>query len=813
MIEYWSDWDEFSRGAWESFERKAFEIAAALKLDRSSIAYSDIAKAIDAYWEIWLNGSNERRKIFEKAKEGLPLKIFQSFQSSSAVSIPPLEPESWVTEVDKQRRYYWPLTKEVMTKDMGIDVTEAIDSQSEIVLRHLQDPRKAKKWLVRGLVVGSIQAGKTANYSALISKAADAGYRLIIVLAGVHNDLRSQTQRRLDHDFVGFSRKNKTSPWPVGVGKLKDFDPSRQPQAATDLDQDFGEKHMKMEERPWLVVMKKEQNRLKKFNSWFKNQRRNAPVLIIDDEADQASINTAVKLNDDDRLDDFDWQNDEREEASRINSLIRQIIKNAQCCSYVGYTASPFANLFIDASADSQQLGQDLFPEDFIVTIPTPANYFGPKEYFDPDSQEESALFVPFPLSEASKWIDNKYEVGSIPATAKKCILQFIVSASIKAWRAARRTKGLSSENPEESSMLVHVSHLVDVQQKIAEQFSEQCRLIRSSILLEGVDTTIGNQLKALFAEQRSITETIRKARDGVDRKRDWSLPGAFDDLWLWIEKIVSALAVIVVNGESEPYQKGLLQREQDADKFLKPLIWIGGNKLSRGLTIPALCMSVYLRAAGAADALLQMGRWFGYRDGYSDLCRISTTLRLADRFMKVSCTLDDLGEQIGAMNNLVRSPKDYRLIVQQHPGFLLTSTNKMRTAEETSVCFAGYHTEMRRFVLADAVPQENFRIAERLVNDAHEFGQLVYDSDYTAGNMESQPNWLVENSHPSGCLWRYVPADCVIDFFAAYLSPEGSGEDNGDIARIIRFIKKENEAGRLLKWNLWLGVGREIWT
>lgn len=807
MINY-PEWDDFCRGAWKSFEEKVFAKAASLEPVRSDITYAQVAKTVEDYWEQWVNGSAERQNTFGKAKEGLALRIYQELHSPVVTSIPPVPQKSWVTEADKKCRYYWPLTRKVMVDSMGQGVTKKIDDESENVLQHLQDPRKAQQWLVRGLVIGSIQAGKTANYSALISKAADAGYRLIIVLAGVHNDLRRQTQERLDHDFTGFSKSDKLS-WSVGVGLCRGYDQSRQPQSATDLEEDFGGTNIKMEERPWLVVMKKEPHRLSNFIAWLKNQSKSKPVLIIDDEADQASMNTVAKMSGEEELDNVALA-EERQEASKINSLIRQIIKLFPCCSYVGYTASPFANLFADASADSEKLGEDLFPKDFIVQLSTPDNYFGPKEYFDPDSKEESVLFVPFPLDEANKWIvKNQNEVGNLPPTARKCILQFIVSAAIKFWRAHCRKGILSSDKPEESSMLIHVSHKVDVQAKLAQQISEACCNIRRCIKYEEPDSELGSELEVIFEQQRATTEIVRAARDDVDRKKDWALPESCSDLWTWIQKTVEALAVVVVNGESEPDREGLLRMDADADKCLKPLIWIGGNKLSRGLTIPSLCMSIFLRTTGAADSLLQMGRWFGYRDGYADLCRISTTILLADRFMKVSCTLDDLGEQISTMNNLVRTPKDYRLIVQQHPGFLLTSPNKMRTATDASCCYAGYHTEMRQFLVADQTPHNNFVAAEHLVEDADNFGRRVYDSDCLEKSEEKQPNWTKENTHPSGCLWRSVPADVVMQFFKSYCSPEGIGSSNREIGRILRYIEKENKEGRLLNWNIWLPKGR----
>ena len=798
------EWDDFYRDAWKSFSDKAYREAFALKAGKAVVTYMDVKRTVEALWERWLNNSESRRRIFLEAKNDLISEILLDLQKDPTVSVPPEPQNGWVTEADRANRYYWPLTKKVMVEEMGEAVADAVDRQSETVLRHLHDPREDGVWKVRGLVIGSIQAGKTANYSALIAKAADAGYRLIIVLAGIHNDLRRQTQERLDHDFTGFSSTEDGKTWRTGVGLRSGYDVARQPQSATDLDRDFEGGTVTMESKPWLIVMKKEKHRLENFVGWLKNQMRSKPVLLIDDEADQASMNTLAKTFEEGVENGSQNSDDARQEATRINSLIRQIIKLSPRCSYVGYTASPFANLFVDASIDSEDLGEDLYPKDFIVQIPAPANYFGPKEYFDPDSHEESALFIPFPTVEAQSWLD-KDEVGELPKTARACLLQFVVSSAIKAWRADRVGR-LDESAPAASSMLVHVSHLIDVQKKLAAQISEELLHIRRSILF-GADI-VDAALRSIFDAQREKTLIVRDARDAVDRKKDWALPNSFEELIPWIERIALSISVLVINGEAKPDRKGLLQAEAGADKRLRPVVWVGGNKLSRGLTIPSLCMSIFLRATGAADTLLQMGRWFGYRDGYADLCRISTTVQLADRFMKISSSLEDLSEQVGAMSNQLKTPSEYRLVVQQHPGFQLTSASKMRTAVDVACCFAGYRTELRYFLLSRSVPHMNFMTARKFMQEILEKGSLSYDSNSAELSVEAQPIWIEGRERPSGCLWRGVPSTVVMNFFRSYITAAGCGEDDPELRRMLRYILKENQEGRLRLWNIWVPRG-----
>lgn len=587
------NWDDFLQGAWESFYHKVFASTAKLRSGRTSLPYSEVKKLADGEWERWINGSEERRRIFAAAKERLARDIYQELQLQSADVFAPKNAEPWVTDEDREKRYYWPLTLRVMQRRMGEGVALSIDKHSETVLQHLGDPRQSGAWLKRGLVIGSIQAGKTANYSALISKAADAGYRLIIVLSGIHNDLRRQTQERIDHDFVGVSRcweddsaagrrrrTRRKKIWRVGVGCCEGYRERLQPQAATDLDDDFGAITIKMEEMPWVIVTKKIKQPLEKLVAWLKNQNlQSKPVLIIDDEADQASMNTlarAIDGNDDSGEDSGVGAEDDPQEATQINSLIRRIIKLSPQCSYVGYTASPFANLFVDADVDSDELGEDLFPKDFIIQIPTPDNYFGPSEYFDADSQEEAVLFMPFPRTEAGTWIDRN-QVGDFPPAARRCLLQFLVSSALKFWRESRRRNDLTSENPARSSMLIHLSHLVDVHKRLAQQISEELLVIRRSLAIDGPNSKFEAELRSIFEKQRETTRIIRDARNDVDAAKDWSLPEDFDELFPWLVKTAEALSVQIVNGEMKPDRHGLLSPEGSSDKRLKPIIWVSG--------------------------------------------------------------------------------------------------------------------------------------------------------------------------------------------------------------------------------------------
>ena len=307
-----------------------------------------------------------------------------------------LEDEEFEPWLDGERSnidfFYWERYRKMLgQKNFSAQVLAAFDSVTDTITGHLENPNKKGMWKRRGMVVGHVQSGKTANYTGLICKAADAGYKVIIVIAGIHNNLRNQTQIRIDEGFIGFDSTKILTAAPqqekiVGVGK---FDSSRRPNTFTNSYKDFnkatatsiGIPLVNLVE-PAIFVIKKNVNTLKNILDWLKehNAKResssiDSPMLLIDDEADNASINIRKGI----------------EEVSRINGQIRQLLAVFDKSCYVGYTATPFANIFIDPDTDDEMFGEDLFPRDFIVSLDPPDNYFGPKRvFFDAPTRDNS---------------------------------------------------------------------------------------------------------------------------------------------------------------------------------------------------------------------------------------------------------------------------------------------------------------------------------------------------------------------------------------------------------------------------------------
>lgn len=299
--------------------------------------------------------------------------------------------------------------REWLERKLSFRAVEALDRSSDTILGLLEDPRRDGPWDRRGLVVGHVQSGKTGNYTGLICKAADAGYKIVIVLAGLHNNLRSQTQMRLDEGFLGFETKPVVDEIRIiGVGEI-DGDPAIRPNYATNRSDkgDFSTSVAKNlgitpEQRPWLFVVKKNKTVLDRLYIWIRDHVANTqdqatgrrivthlPLMLIDDEADHASVDTGEQLF------DSDGQPDEDHQPTAINRCVRRILHAFTRSAYVGYTATPFANIFIHERGATRNEGPDLFPSAFIINLAAASSYVGPARVFGLKSGDERVRGLP----------------------------------------------------------------------------------------------------------------------------------------------------------------------------------------------------------------------------------------------------------------------------------------------------------------------------------------------------------------------------------------------------------------------------------
>ena len=781
-------------------QKQVCEILKKIKLNKQVITPQLVNDELCRYWDQYWNATPATKQVIsqypdhlENYKQEIIIDLMNFCLITTDILPSTDDSNDWVTEEMKAQRYYWSLCKEQMGSYLSPGSLEKIDIESESILRRLHDPRDPHSWNTKGLVLGNIQSGKTANYSALIAKAADAGYRLIIVLSGIHNDLRAQTQMRLESEFIGYSQFHDEttqllSRETVGVGALANYREELAPRCATTRDKDFESSEVGVENLPWLFVVKKIPRILVRVANWLTNNvpnKQNWPLLLIDDEADQASINTAK----------------DRTLATKTNVAIRQILKLFDRYSFVAYTATPFANIFINSTVEDRELGKDLYPKDFICRLEAPSNYFGPRDFFGNEFDTGLSLYDYFEESSLNKWIVDleKGVTTELPEDVNRAVLQFILSSAIRYWRIEQSCITCPVIT---SSMLIHMSHRVLDHRLLNDIFREKILNLREIYL--GRDCSAKRNIQNVFNELlihqcNDVTPEIRSLDRLAPLSTDWSLPSNLNEIDEYIKEIIKSIEIRIINGETK--QNEILSPTSD-DSKIHPIIFIGGNKLSRGLTLPGLCESLFLRQTSIYDTLLQMGRWFGYRDGYIDLCRISTTPTIIERFRTICSACDDLNEQIDEMNEKNQTPQNYRLAVLKHPKMLITARNKMREAIDAEFNFnaeTSYHLNMS---MVKTLIQKNVVVASEFLNKVKEYGQLVYDSSNHSLQTSPMPTNL-NIKKPEGRLWRNVPAWIVIDFLNQYQAKTGP-IDTHQIG-IMKYIEQMQRKKELTNWNIFV--------
>lgn len=660
---------------------------------------------------------------------------------------------------------------------------ERLSEITDHVLERFEDPLREGAWDRRGMVVGQVQSGKTANYSGLICKAADAGYKLIVILAGLHNNLRSQTQLRLDESFLGFdTEKNRAFSGAnrrVGVGLLKG-EPTLIAHSLTSS-ADAGDFNKKVANQagvvvggadPVLLVVKKNKSVLQNLFSWATDIRgerdaetgkvlvRNVPLLVIDDEADNASVNTQPVVDADtgELIPDAD--------VSQINRLIRQFLNSFEKKAYVGYTATPFANIFIHPDTSRPDVGDDLFPRSFITTLPEPSNYVGPVQVFGltddltPGQTEQAPLPVVRPVTDYSAWMPDGHKKdqvpGPLPATLREAILAFILSCATRLARGQER---------EHMSMLVHVTRFTNVQTRVHELVSKELGNLRRQLEYDNSKKNPAvENLKTLW--ERDFVPTSAKLAE--------ALP-AWEHLETFLAKAAAKMLVKTINGFAED----ILDYSRHPNGL--SVIAIGGDKLSRGLTLEGLSVSYYLRPTKMYDSLMQMGRWFGYRPGYLDLCRLYTTRELIGWYEHITLASEELRREFDHMAAIGKTPRDFGLRVRSHPaGLVITAANKMKSGTLMTVSYAGAITETIQFEQSSIGP--NLSLTERFIRDLGESDQ----------SNAARP-----------LLWKGVESETVLSFLREFLTHPAATKARGPL--LTKYVEAQNALGELTEWTVGL--------
>lgn len=634
--------------------------------------------------------------------------------------------------------HYWNRYRKLLVQQgMPRDVVLSLDKVTDSILSRTGNPNLNQAWDRRGMVVGHVQSGKTANYTGLICKAADAGYRLIVVIAGIHNNLRNQTQGRVDEGFIGRdtgrqlpgSRSNKNV---IGVGK---FDPSRTPVSLTNTLRDFHKdtastntSEIDSYKVPVVLVIKKNHRTLTNLLEWLRDNSARGdsemidqPMLLIDDEADNASINTKYK-------DDL---------VTRINGQIRDLLKMFHRSCYVGYTATPFANIFIDPDQDDEMFKEDLFPRDFIIGLDAPTNYFGGKKIFvDGIDEDGNGIWL--------RSIKDNEDILPVKHAIDQTIDQLPASLlyALRAFLVARAIRDLRGQATSHCSMLVNASRFTRVQSLIRNRLHEALERIQNSVRING------------SLKERALGDSeITALRDVWEAEYS----EAWDDWESIQETLLDAIAsakVVEVNSRSNDLNyTGGGERGQT-------VIAVGGFSLSRGLTLEGLTVTWFLRNSMMYDTLMQMGRWFGYRGGYEDLCRIWMPDGAIKWYSFIANATEELHQELKIMERAKATPSMFGLAVRSHPSALMiTARNKMGSSEEitTMVGLANKFVETARVSLKDI--EKNKTLAKQFL--------LGLDK---AGFAQEQAE-----AFEGGFLLKNVPVNHIDEFLAGWRNADES--------------------------------------
>lgn len=683
-------------------------------------------------------------------------------------------------------------------------ISKSVGNPTDMLLNAIANPNLGVGQEKRAMVVGYVQSGKTANYIGLINKALDAGYKYIIVLAGIHNNLRSQTQSRIDEEVLGYEtssearqkQRERAEKNRIGVGTLYNAG-FVQTLTFRDESGDFSKKNSSWDTHPdvpTIIVTKKIKSTLtnlieniesKQVVKTDENGRfvmpAKYPLLLIDDEADQASVNTGYDYDDEGNIvDEYD--------VKTINGLIRKLLNHFECKSYVGYTATPYANIFIpnDLSVASEDLGNDLFPADCIISLPKPYKYIGANEFFGYGTEDEEPK--PMPLVRKindEDFINTKKKlVGELPKSLKTAMKCFLISIAIRNCRG---------EKCKPNTMLIHVARIKNMHKQLERKVSEYFFDELQSMIIDGDSETKKEIYSLIKDEYLPISEKMRK---------DFSryMEGAFDiDVDEIYEEIVrlmneNRVRINVINGDSKDV---LCYKDHEGEEY--NVIAIGGDKFSRGLTLEGLSVSYFTRESKYYDTLMQMGRWFGFRPKYADLCRVYITETIYRWFARIAFATDDLRNQIAYMCDEKAKPRDFGLRVATHPELKISSPQKVKSGTIQQLDFSATLTITRDIDVDLDMYKSNYSAVDRLFS----YAERIYTAEEhfsKLGRKTDTEHYFIEN----------VTGNRIVEFFRNYQTSKRARKVNGN--NIATYIEEQNKDGLLINWTVCLiNTGKNV--
>lgn len=678
---------------------------------------------------------------------------------------------------------------------------DVIDDITDKVLGSIEDPNRKGPWDRRGLVIGHVQSGKTSTYTGLINKAADAGYKFFIILAGLHNNLRAQTQLDIDEGFLG---RNSLTKEPCGV---YDFGTNIKinPDCYTNRSENGDFKTSAFRGQVInltnggikVLVIKKNKSPLENLTNWFESfapkeefvkdiKRKfylDESLLIIDDESDQASVDT--------KRQEFDLDGESREDhdPSTINYYIRKILNMFEKSAYVGFTATPFANILINEGSRTNELGPDLFPKSFIYNIPTQNNYYGAEKVFglkkDDVANIEYQSELPI-IKEVDDYIDpgfdedvddellgwmppkvNKDHVPlyqgkpELPPSLKKAIQAFILATTIR-----RIREGKSIFN----SMLIHVTRFADVQHRVMDQVREYLKEIDNEIRHGSIGEGIYLEIENIW--KNSFINTIDYFDDLNLGKPSWT------EIQSELKSTARSIEPREINGKAK---EALEYKKNEAQGW--NVIAVGGEKLSRGLVLHGLTISYFLRTSSMYDTLMQMGRWFGYKEKYIDVCRLYLSEDLNRNFKAITNATNELRKDFDYMVEIGSKPTEFGIKIRSHPGLTVTSKSKMRASDTERISYSNKITQTILFDIDNDILDSNLASVKALIEE------------------KGFKNYIEKKHRSRSLMWTGFKSEDILNFFERYITREDA--EKATPKAISTYIRLKNNKNELLDWNI----------
>ncbi|MFV0190973.1 Z1 domain-containing protein [Empedobacter falsenii] len=782
----------------------------------------------------------------------------------------------WVENVNPLASYRTRYLEYLKSIGRVSQVVDEVAMSSLSILEKIEDPLVNYSFQKKGLVVGSVQSGKTGNFNAVINSSIDLGYRLIIVLSGGMEDLRKQTQERIQKEVEG--REHPQGVW-NGVGKIAKFGAGyynkEQIVIPTSIDKDF---NLGLSEADFaldkinVLVVKKNTSILRNILIWLKRFATEEtidriPLLIIDDEADNASLNNLGHKG--------------QEEASRINLQIRCILNLFSKSSYIGYTATPFANILQDRNDRPQSpynaklrneeyslypIG-NLFPEDFIELLSPPSNYIGPKNFFETKISEvkkiptllkvvndwygsfpyrvyKSDENVPyyfniddianeikleylskeFPItsledlnvfikkhnpnsreySRLKRLVDQDFIAlawkkvrseskastkycdfpNSLPESLKDAVKCFIIACAVRLKRKQEMKDSVLFQK--HNSMLIHISRFTSWQNKTTELLESFFKPLKESLNNDPIDSPIYRDLERVWNKYylESIENGIVKEFLPDDYHDDFMSPMTFNEVLKYLISAVNDIEIVCANSDSK--------FKLDYSNGPKKYIVIGGNRLSRGFTLEGLTINYFVRDTNYADSLLQMGRWFGYRLGYLDCCKLFTTADTIESFDFSTSVIEDIEAQFSLMASKNKKPSDFAIKVMNDPDVIkITRPSILKNAETIKWSYSDKLDQTTKFSIDK----------DRIENAWSEFLKYFGNKSFKDYGSSDKP------------IIKYYDTD--VKEVCHILSMDNSFINPQHYKPLIRFIEDVSKEGSLSKWTVGIrisGNGKEAY-